>query len=150
MNRNVVLAITAVAIAALVIAAFGQHWLSGRGILSEYGLGLRDPAVQPRSGYVVAGMLTFSCLIIASFALAGAIVLEIRGERMPIAPTTVSLLALMVALVSGCVFVARKPGPYVGVGYDFYIFGVGAIAGIAASTLLAKLLASRDDDDAEG
>ena len=59
---------------------------------------------------------------------------------MPMAPTTLALLAIMAALVTGCVFVATKPGPggFVGVGIAFWIFGAGAVMGIAGAQLLAK------------
>jgi hypothetical protein len=119
-------------------------------MLSQYSLGLRDPVIHPRGGYEAAALTTFVSLLVAAGALAGAVVLELRGGELPVAPTTISLLALVVALVAGCVFVALRPGRYVGVGFDFFVFGGGVIAGIAASVLLAKLLVSRHDDDAEG
>ena len=59
---------------------------------------------------------------------------------LPVSPTTFALLGLMVGLVTGCVFVATKPGAVgaVGVSWSFWTFGAGAVAGIAATHLLAR------------
>jgi hypothetical protein len=58
-----------------------------------------------------------------------------------IAPTTIALLGGMLALISGCVFVATKPGPagMVGVGSSFWLFGVGCVVGIVSAQLLARV-----------
>jgi hypothetical protein len=59
----------------------------------------------------------------------------------PIAPTTIALLGVMIGLITGCVFIATKPGPtgMVGVGLSFWIFGVGCVMGIAAAQMMAKV-----------
>jgi hypothetical protein len=168
--------LAAVAVIALGYAAFGRLWLVTHSAGTAWTMGLRDvevcdmpqfsaldtqkcvvranDALPLRSGMTAAGTVTFVCVLVAAAALLAALGLELarRSARLPIAPTTISLLALVVALIAGCVFVARKPAPEFGPGLGFYAFGAGTIAGIAASVALAKLLASRDDDadDAPG
>ena len=86
---------------------------------------------------LLAGNAVFALLVAAVAGLVvGAILAIVRAHpRLPIAPTTVALLALMLGLITGCVFVATKPGPagWVGVGTSFWMFGAGAVLGIAAA-----------------
>jgi hypothetical protein len=55
----------------------------------------------------------------------------------PIAVTTLALLALIVGMIAGCVFVAqaREIGT---VGWAFWVFGVGTVVGIVAAQRLAR------------
>jgi hypothetical protein len=97
----------------------------------------------PSSAFVPAGWVTFGLLLIAAVALLGAAAfLHLqRPAPLPMAPTSAALLALMVALISGCVFVGTKPGPAggVGVGLSFWMFGVGSVLGIAGAQMIAKI-----------
>ncbi len=105
---------------------------------------------QSSAAFVPLGWITLVASGVAALALviAAALVLARKRVVLPIMPTTLSLLALFVGLICGCVFLATKPGPpgYVGVGYAFIVFGVGVIAGLASSLLLNKLLRPGDPD----
>jgi hypothetical protein len=80
---------------------------------------------------------------IASWIAAGALVLAallVAIDKLivrPVAPTTIGLLALVVALISGCVFVAqaRMIGT---VGWNFWVFGVAVVVGIVGAQGLAR------------
>jgi hypothetical protein len=54
----------------------------------------------------------------------------------------------MVGLISGCVFVATKPGPagMVGVGMSFWLFGAGVVMGIVGAQMLAKVIRPPDPE----
>lgn len=112
--------------------------------------------------FVIAGWVTSVCLWLGVLGLLAAIglVLAKATPALPIAPTTISFLTLTVAIVSGCVFVATKPGGtgMLGIGWAFWIFAAGTVAGITASMLLARAMrpavgdwdpgdAPPDDDD---
>jgi hypothetical protein len=66
----------------------------------------------------------------------------------PIMPQTVALLGVMGALLTGCVFIATKPGGVgaVGVGWSFWAFGIGSVAGIIGAQMLNKLIKPVDPD----
>lgn len=93
--------------------------------------------------FVPTGWITFISILLAALGLAGAAAMAAAKKPMdlPVAPTTIGLLFSMIALITGCVFVATKPGPpgLVGVGLSFWIFGVGSVMGIVASQMLAKV-----------
>jgi hypothetical protein len=63
-------------------------------------------------------------------------------------PTTIALLGVMIGLLTGCVFVATKPGEAgsVGVAWSFWAFGLGAVTGLAGAQLLARQLRPADPD----
>ncbi|MGE5183447.1 MAG: hypothetical protein ACM31C_15355 [Acidobacteriota bacterium] len=102
------------------------------------------------SAFAPMGWATLvECLLAAAGLVAAAgIALARKRPDLPMAPTTVTLLALMAALITGCVFVATKPGApgFVGVGISFWIFGAGAVAGIAGAQMLAKVNRPVDPD----
>jgi hypothetical protein len=96
------------------------------------------------------GRIAFvACLVAgASLAIGALLVLARRRLLLPIMPTTTALLGIGVALISGCVFAALKPGPpgYVGVSLGFFIFGGGVVTGLGSSLMLNKLLRPHDPD----
>lgn len=100
--------------------------------------------------FPVAGLVTFIVLLLAAVGLIVAAALAVTRRRpdLPISPTTIALLGLMIGLISGCVFVATKPGGVgaVGVAWSFWAFGIGAVAGIAAAQLLATQIRPADPD----
>ena len=106
------------------------------------------------SAFSPMGWATFvECLLAAlGLVLAATIALAGKHPDLPMAPTTLALLAIMAALITGCVFVATKPGPpgFVGVGLSFWLFGAGAVLGIASAQLLAKVNRPIDPDLMEG
>jgi hypothetical protein len=106
--------------------------------------------LKASSAFPVFGWIAcISCLVAAaSLAIAALLVALKKRLVLPIMPTTTALLGLMVGLITGCVFVALKPGPagYVGVNLGFAAFGGGSVVGIAAALLLNKLLRPYDPD----
>lgn len=96
------------------------------------------------------GYVTFGLSLIAGLGLLGAAFLAFQNKRpeLPISPASVALLGIMTALITGCVFVATKPGGpgFVGVSMGFWMFAIGAVGGIASSQMLAKLIRPVDPD----
>ncbi len=92
--------------------------------------------------FVITGWITSVALWLGVLALLAAIGLTLAkaAPNLPVAPTTLAFLSLSVAIISGCVFVATKPGGtgMLGIGWAFWIFAAGAVAGIMASMLLAR------------
>lgn len=102
------------------------------------------------AAFWVFGWVTLIAIWIAalSLVLACVMVLAKREFVWPVMPSTTALLGIAVALISGCVFAALKPGPagYVGVGIGFLAFGIGVVSGLWSSVMLAKLLRPADPD----
>ena len=163
-----------VAAGCLVAACFSHRWLANRH-LGDFGyspltfeqcgatcetisnfqvasIASDSPFAEQRVSlaFPVAGAISFLALLIAATGLGVAAALAAGGKRpdLPVSPTTFALLGLMIGLVSGCVFVATKPGGVgaVGVGWSFGAFGVGAVVGIAAAQLLARQIRPADPD----
>jgi hypothetical protein len=107
-------------------------------------------AREVSAAFVPMGWATFVECLIGAFGLvaAAAIALAKKTPQLPMAPTTLGLLAIMATLGTGMVFIATKPGPpgYVGVGMSFWIFGIGAVLGIIGAQLLAKVNRPADPD----
>lgn len=96
------------------------------------------------------GLITWIAVLLATLSLitAVAIVAAKRRVRLPVMPTTTALLGVLIALITGCLFVATKPGPagYVGVGLGFFLFGAGVVLGLWSSLALNKLMRPHDPD----
>jgi hypothetical protein len=111
-----------------------------------------SPFYENRVSYAfpVAGLVTFIVLLVAAAGLVVAAGVAAANKRpdLPISPTTFALLGIMVGLISGCVFVATKPGEVgaVGVAWSFWAFGIGSVAGIAGAQLLARQIRPSDPD----
>jgi hypothetical protein len=168
------IALALAAAACLVAACFSHRWLANpqRGDLGYSPLALQScgasctaisnfqvikntqdsPFADDRASRVfpIAGLIAFVALLIAAAGLVAAAGLAAAGRRpdLPISPTTFALLGCMIGLVSGCVFVATRPGPVgaVGVSWSFWAFGIGAVAGLAGAQLLARQIRPRDPD----
>jgi hypothetical protein len=113
-----------------------------------------DEQAHASSAFAPMGMVTFVLLLLAGLGLlasAGMAAKKMRRD-LPIAPTTIALLGLMLSLLTACVFVATKPGGpgFVGVSMGFWCYGIGAVLGIAAAQMLAKLLRPVDPDLLDG
>jgi hypothetical protein len=102
------------------------------------------------AAFAPCGWISLVACLIAALGLAGAAGLGLAKKKphLPVSPSTLGLLGIMAALITGCVFVATKPGPpgFVGVGITFWIFGIGAVLGIASSIMLAKINRPLDPD----
>ncbi len=96
------------------------------------------------------GLITWIAILIATVSLLAAVGIVLAGKRMrlPVMPTTSALLGVLIALVTGCLFVATKPGPagYVGVGIGFFAFGGGVVLGLWSALALNKLMRPHDPD----
>jgi len=102
------------------------------------------------AAFAPCGWITSIACIIGALGLlaAAGLALAKKQPQLPMSPSSLSLLALMPGLISGCVFVATKPGPsgFVGVGIAFWIFGIGAVLGLAGSIMLARVNRPVDPD----
>jgi len=85
------------------------------------------------------GWITAIALWIAMATLLLSAALVLRGTMFyrPMSPTTMSLLAQLVALIAGCVFVAQARALGT-VGPAFWVFGPSIVVGIIAAQQLAK------------
>jgi len=89
-------------------------------------------------------------LVTGAVALTVEVLLVIK-DRMPdrISPTSLALLFLFLALVSGCVFVATNPTAHTsaqaGVGWAFWAFGAAVVGSMIAVFMLARLKRARPD-----
>ena len=104
-------------------------------VVSARGASARGPSSTLRAfGWVTS----ISCWIAAGMLVLSS-VLVVLGRLFfrPIAATTLALLALIVGMIAGCVFVAqaREIGT---VGWTFWVFGVGTVVGIVAAQRLAR------------
>jgi hypothetical protein len=100
--------------------------------------------------WTMFGSITWIAVLLAAISLLAAvgIVVAKRRVRLPVMPTTTALLGVLIALITGCLFVATKPGPpgYVGVGLGFFVFGAGVVLGLWSSLALNKLMRPHDPD----
>jgi hypothetical protein len=101
-------------------------------------------------GLAVAGVITIACCIAGGLALLATAFFGFQKKRVtwPVQPTTVALLGIMIGLITGCVFIATKPGGVggVGVGWSFWVYGIGSILGIVGAQILNKLIKPVDPD----
>jgi hypothetical protein len=100
--------------------------------------------------FPVFGWITFLSIIIAAVSLLAAAGIVIAKKRLvlPVMPTTTALLGCMIGLITGCVFVAIKPGPpgFVGVNFGFWAFAGGVMTGIVSCLMLNRLMRPHDPD----
>lgn len=119
------------------------EWHTNADVIAKWREMGEDAKKLTSSAFVPMGWVTFIVALLAAFGLAGAAVYGALKRPMagPIAPTTIALLGVMIGLITGCVFIATKPGPtgMVGVGLSFWIFGVGCVMGIAGAQMMAKV-----------
>jgi len=168
-------ALALVAVAALLAACFSHRWLAnkyagdlGFSPLSYqecYGDDCRTQSnfeviekfnenyfeeAHASMAFPVCGVVAFGALLLACVGLLGAagFAFAKKHSTLPISPATVALLGIMFGMIAGCVFVATKPGGVgaVGVGWGFWAFGIGSVAGIVAAQLLAKQIRPPDPD----
>ncbi|MDX2088899.1 MAG: hypothetical protein SFX73_13665 [Kofleriaceae bacterium] len=113
-----------------------------------------DDRKHTSGAFAPMGWVTCVSCALGALALLVTSVLALtrRRPQLPVSPASVALLALMTALITGCAFVATKPGPagFVGIAPGFIAFGIGAVVGIAAAQLLAKLIRPTDPDMLDG
>jgi len=121
---------------------------------SEFVQHMRDfggTAEMNTSGaFAPMGWITLVACLIAALGLLVAAALAIGGKKpdLPMSPSTLALLGIIVGIITGCVFIATKPGAvgFVGAGLSFWVFGGGCVLGIAAAQMLAKVNRPLDPD----
>lgn len=104
----------------------------------------------PWHGFPVVGWITFVASLVTAAGLLVAAALAIARKRTewPILPTTIAVLGLIVAIITGCVFVATKPDAVelMGVGWSFMAFGGAAVVGLASVFPLNRQIRPIDEE----
>jgi len=110
----------------------------------------RERTRDASGAFAPMGWITLVACLLAALGLFAAAGIAIAGKRpdLPMTPPTLALLAIIVGIITGCVFIATKPGPagFVGAGLSFWIFGGGCVLGIAAAQMLARVNRPLDPD----
>src|SRR5204863_9320545 len=88
-------------------------------------------------------------LLAAGGLLAGA-GLALAGKRLvlPVMPTTLAVLGLLVGIITGCIFIATKPEETatMAVGWSFIAFGGSIVVGLAAVFPLNRAIRPIDEE----
>ena len=121
---------------------------------SEFVQHMRDfggtAAMNTSGAFAPMGWVTLVACLLAALGLFAAAGIAIAGKHpdLPMTPPTLALLAIIVGIITGCVFIATKPGAagFVGAGLSFWIFGGGCVLGIAAAQMLARVNRPLDPD----
>lgn len=134
-------------------SAFGEkdcdHYSNGEFVqhLREFG---ESSAINTSPAFAPMGWITLVACLLAALGLLAAAALAIANKKpdLPMTPSTLALLAIIIGIITGCVFIATKPGPagFVGAGLSFWVFGGGCVLGIAAAQMLAKVNRPLDPD----
>lgn len=108
------------------------------------------PQSTTSGAFVPMGWVTLVAALIAAVGLLGAAAIALTNKKpdLPMTPSTLALLGILVGIITGCVFIATKPGRvgFVGAGLSFWVFGGGCVLGIAAAQMLAKVNRPLDPD----
>jgi hypothetical protein len=105
---------------------------------------------DPWGGFPVVGIITLVAALFSAGGLLYGALLAIRRKRpdMAIMPTTIAVLGLALAIVNGCLVVATKPDMVddMSVGWTFWVFGAGAVLGLAAVFPLNRQIRPIDEE----
>jgi hypothetical protein len=111
---------------------------------------MRNRYPRPSVAFAPAGWITLgaSALAIVSLATCGLLGLLKQRLELPVAPASLALIGLTVALLAGCVFIATKPGGLgsVGVDWGFVVFSAAVVTGIVAAQRISKDIRPLDPD----
>jgi hypothetical protein len=106
------------------------------------------------AAFAPMGWVTFGLALLAGLALLWGAFVAYQNKRpeLSVSPPSIALLALMVGMITACVFVATKPGGpgFVGVSLGFWAFGGGLVAGIVGAQMIAKMIRPVDPDLLDG
>lgn len=174
-KKQIALIVTGVACLALVVTLFTKNWLApadpvqgGMGLRS-YSVCLGDDCVEgtnkalidqhnesPRKRdhkspvFWLMGYATMIVGLLSIGFLAAAAILVAKGKFFlgRVAPASLALLSLFLALIFACIFVATNPTKgtafQLGVGWSFWLFGVGVVTGIVGAQMLMKFKPAPD------
>ena len=96
-------------------------------------------------GYAVIIVGIFSIGLLAAGA---ALVAQGKFFLGSVAPASLALLSLFLGLILACIFVATNPtkgsGMQLGVGWSFWLYGVGTVTGIVGAQMLNKFKPAPD------
>jgi hypothetical protein len=95
------------------------------------------------------GVTTFVLAVAAILALLASAGIALANKRpeLPVAPTTIALVALILAIPTACLFAATKPEAIpLGVSWSFWLFGGGDVVGLLAALLVSRQLRPADPD----
>lgn len=110
----------------------------------------RHPPEQLHPAFPVAGWVTLgaSALAIVALAVCGLVGLFRKRLALPIAPSSLALFGLLIAMVGGAVFIGTKPGGLgrVGVDWGFVVFSGAIVIGMVAAQRIAKEIRPIDPD----
>lgn len=102
----------------------------------------RVPREALSEAFPLAGWATLGASALAITALVACALIGMFRRRLalPIAPPSLALLGLLVAMVAGSLFIATKPGGLgrVGVDWSFVVFSAAVVIGIVAAQRIAK------------
>jgi hypothetical protein len=103
---------------------------------------------EPSGAFAPMGLVALISAAVGGLSLFLMAFLAIKRKKVesPIQPAQVALLSILLSLITGCAFIATKPGGDrgIGVGYSFWIFGVSAVVGIVGAQILNKLIKPPD------
>jgi len=170
-TRMLAVALAAAAGLLMIAAAFTKAWLVNPfygihfGLFSmsnctagdcasvsnlEFMSELRSHIPEESGVFAPMGIITMVLCLVGGLGLLVTAYFGFMKKRIawPVQPTSVALLGVMGALLTGCVFIASKPGGVgaVGVGWSFWAFGIGSVAGIVGAQMLNKLIKPVDPD----
>lgn len=130
------------------VEAYIQHIVEYNAHVSEQQM--RVVPRDPWHGWPVMGWIAFVTSLVTAAGLMVGAAFAIAGRRLDwaVMPTSVAVLGLIGAIITGCVFVATKPDAIdlVGVGWSFLVFGGGVVLGLAAVFPLNRQLRPIDED----
>lgn len=105
---------------------------------------------SPWSGWPMMGLSAFLASLVAAGGLLAGAALALAGKRpvLPVMPTTLAVLGLIIAIITGCLFIATKPdeSQVMGVGWSFMTFGGAIVVGLAAVFPLNRLIRPIDEE----
>lgn len=177
-HRMLGIGLSAAAVVLLLYAAFSHRWLenthfragyigfsliafeacAGKTCRTTSTFALVDELRQrtsrrdepPSGAFAPAGVATMALSLLAILALGTTAILAWKRKRLALRllPSSIAILAIMGALLAGCLFVAKKPGGYgaVGVGPSFWAFAIACVVGIAGAQLLHRYIKPLDPD----
>jgi hypothetical protein len=110
---------------------------------------LRSTQHASLDAFLPSAWVTLAMCLLAAAGLttAAGLALARRRPALPIAPTTIALIATLLAVVAGCVFVMTQPALIdLGPGFSFYVFAAGCLLGLYACNRLARVNRPADPD----
>lgn len=130
---------------------FGDDCESGtnKGLIEKFNQMLPEKEKRSPVFWIVGYVILISGLASVAFlAIAAALVAKGKFYLGKVAPMSVALLFLFLALIAGGVFMATNPtrgtALQLGTGWGFAVFGAGVVLGIVAAQMLTKFKPADD------